>query len=87
MQVKFNNYFKYAIAVAQDEKANLLKGTCQQQCKFNSTRELCCAKIEMYNKNGKAEYSMLQCMDINVFDISTGLWIDDFYYEYECDGY
>lgn len=86
MKMKFNDYFNFSMVAAEGKRAENL-GTCEQECKLDPARELCCAKIEMYNKDGKKQFMTLECMDVKVLDISTGLWIDDFYYEYECDGY
>lgn len=86
MKIKFNNYFNFSLVAAEGKRAENL-GTCQQECKLDPQRDLCCAKIEMYNKDGKKQFVTMECMDTKVIDISTGLWIDDFYYEYECDGY
>lgn len=86
MRLRFNDYFNFSIVAAQDKRAGNM-GTCQNECKLDPSRDLCCARIEMYNRKGVAEFVTLQCMDINIIDISTGLWIDDFYYEYECKGF
>ena len=41
----------------------------------------------MYGENDDKKFTQLQCLDRKVVDLSTGVWIDEYYFEYECNSY
>jgi hypothetical protein len=58
--------------------------TCENECGMDSKRDMCCTTVKMYQKDSKNALTQLQCMNEAMSDMSTGVWIDDYYYEYEC---
>jgi hypothetical protein len=83
MRFKFNDYFDWALFEGVNENANIV-GTCPENCGLDDNANFCCTTISMYEKNGEAVYKQSQCMKTDVSEFSTGMWIDDFYFEYEC---
>jgi len=57
---------------------------CPNECKIEDQTDMCCTTIKMYDKNTDTSFKQLQCLDKAVSDLSSGIWIDEFYYEYEC---
>lgn len=40
----------------------------------------------MWPKESKNQFQYYQCMDSSIVALSSSIWIDDFFYEYECVG-
>jgi len=87
MRLKFRDYFDWALVQGQNEYADNFQD-CPSDCGIDSRNNMCCTTIKMYpkskdNKDGH-RFIQHQCMDQAVADMSQGVWIDDFYYEYKC---
>ena len=82
MRIKFLNYFEWALVQGEDKYTNMMD-TCENECKIEDRDDMCCTSVTMKGDRGKS-YKQLQCMNSAVSDLSSGLWIEDFYYEYEC---
>ena len=46
---------------------------------------MCCMSIQIYGSDDD-RYTQHQCMDKGVAELSQGIWIDDYFFEYQCQG-
>jgi hypothetical protein len=83
MRARFAEYFDWALVQGEEDQAAEL-GTCSEECTMDEQRDMCCTTIKMYESKGKAKFIQHQCMNSAVVDVSSGLWIDDFFFEYQC---
>ena len=85
MKLKFFDYFDWAmIQGSGDHVSTVEKQECEDFCKIGNKENMCCTTITMKARNSKEFYIQYHCMDAAVSNLSSGLWIDEFYYEYEC---
>lgn len=83
MRARFADYFDWALVHGEEDQADAL-GTCSEECGMDTTRDMCCSTIKMYESKGMGKFVQHQCMNAAVVDASAGLWINDFYYEFQC---
>lgn len=38
----------------------------------------------MFGRNSDKEFVQYECLDSAVVDLNTGIWLDEYYYELEC---
>ena len=83
MKAKFMDYFKFATVSAEGKWSNAMN-SCEDDCGMDMGKNFCCASIEMYGKESQKNGIMYQCMDNAVADVGQGMWLDEYYFEYEC---
>jgi hypothetical protein len=83
MRLKFMDYFDWAMVETMDQYADKMDN-CANECKLSDKVDMCCTTVKMYEKNGDRSYLQYQCMDQAVSDFSSGIWIEEYYYEYTC---
>ena len=83
MRIKFLDYFDWALIQGQDKYTNMMD-SCKDECSIDNQSNMCCTTITMEDKRKGDKFTQYQCMDQAVSELSTGIWIDDFYYKYEC---
>lgn len=84
MRIKFLNYFDWALIQGQDKYTNMMD-SCPNECNIDNKVDMCCTTVKMYQKGkGGSPMTQLQCMSRAAVEMSTGIWLDEFYYEYQC---
>jgi hypothetical protein len=83
MRAKFREYFDWALVHANGDATEEL-GTCSEECAIDEQKNMCCATVKMSESKDTTRFVQHQCMNAAVVEISSGLWINDFYFEYQC---
>jgi hypothetical protein len=84
MKAQFMKYFKFAMVQTQGSKNSEGMNDCAEDCGKDFSKNLCCTTIEMFGKGSTKDFVQYQCMDTSVADLSTGIWLGEYYYELEC---
>ena len=84
MKAKFMDYFKYAMVQTTGTEASKGMNNCDDSCGREFSRNMCCTSIEMFGRNSDKEFVQYECLDNAIVDLNTGIWLDEYYYELEC---
>lgn len=78
------DYFNWAMVQGEGKYADEIGDECPLECGLDDQVDMCCTTISMYPENSRKAVKQHSCMKAEVSEMSSGIWIDDYYYEYEC---